>query len=471
MRDVEEGTALLGEGRWTKPREGTSAARVAAVAVSALATAALIAVVGVSVLSARGVTREPISELGTGRQQAGSFVTATARRSLGPMCTEDDRLMPSVFLIGVEKCGTTSLYDDMTAHIPALRPMHDDKGAPAKEMRYFDTGGRFVNMLKWNKDPTPFREWLTQHADTCGAVADTLADEMRRHDKQDPFDMASSSTPRLHVDGTPAYFNAGMAAKIAAEYPEPAQRQRLKFIATVCDPTTRLQSAFTFFKTLYQGWGGEEAALLEKNLYTHYFRTYADWLKQTVAAFPEASEPGGLLENPAAHMDEGDVDEDAGEGEGDEWDESKEEKRRVKNMFGEVVKTRYAAVLREYIDAGFTADQFLVLPNSYYFDDPGGALRDIASHVGVTSVGLDSIKAAAHSNKGHASAAAKKRLVGDVPEGDAAALRGYLEPQLEGLRELHCEEGLKMAAWGGRTSVERERYWSFMPKGAKADCE
>ena len=26
MRDVEEGTALLGEGRWTKPREGTSAA-------------------------------------------------------------------------------------------------------------------------------------------------------------------------------------------------------------------------------------------------------------------------------------------------------------------------------------------------------------------------------------------------------------------------------------------------------------
>ena len=143
----------------------------------------------------------------------------------------------------------------------------------------------------------------------------------------------------------------------------------------------------------------------------------------------------------------------------------------MKNMFGEVVKTRYAAVLREYIDAGFTADQFLVLPNSYYFDDPGGALRDIASHVGVTSVGLDSIKGAAHSNKGHASEAAKKRLVGDVPEGDAAALRGYLEPQLEGLRELHCEEGLKMAAWGGRTSVERERYWSFMPKGAKADCE
>ena len=86
-------------------------------------------------------------------------------------------------------------------------------------------------------------------------------------------------------------------------------------------------------------------------------------------------------------------------------------------------------------------------------------------------MGLDSIKGAAHSNKGHASEAAKKRLVGDVPEVDAAALRGYLEPQLEGLRELHCEEGLKMAAWGGGTSVERERYWSFMPKGAKADCE
>ena len=75
---MEEGAPLLGERR-VKPK-GTSVMRVAALAVSALGTAALIAVVGVSVMSARnpGAAREAVSELG-----AGETVTETARRALG----------------------------------------------------------------------------------------------------------------------------------------------------------------------------------------------------------------------------------------------------------------------------------------------------------------------------------------------------------------------------------------------------
>lgn len=469
---MEEGAPLLGERR-VKPK-GTSVKRVAALAVSALGTAALIAVVGVSVMSARnpGAAREAVSELG-----AGSGVTEIARRALGPMCTEDDRLMPTVFLIGVEKCGTTSLYDDMISHIPALRPMHDDEGAPAKEMRYFDTGGRFVNMLKWNKDPTPFREWLTRHADTCAAVASSLANEMSAHGPEDPFDMAASRTQRLHVDGTPAYFNAGVGAKIAEAYPRPEQRRRLRFVATVCDPETRLKSAFTFFKTLYNGWGGEQAELWEKNLYTHYFATYADWLAQTVAALPQASAPGGLFDNPGAQMaetlddDAEDVDDANGESVGDLGRKERAERRRMKNLFNEVVKTRYESVLREYLDAGFSADQFLVLPNSYYFERPADALRDIASHVGVDARDLDAIGDAAHANAGRVEAEQRARLVGHVRERDREALREHLRPQLEGLRKLHCEEGLKMAAWHGVREEERDRYWSFMPKGPAGDCE
>ena len=467
---MEEGAPLLGERR-VKPK-GTSVMRVAALAVSALGTAALIAVVGVSVMSARnpGAAREAVSELGAG-------VTETARRALGPMCTEDDRLMPTVFLIGVEKCGTTSLYDDMISHIPALRPMHDDEGTPAKEMRYFDTGGRFVNMLKWNKDPTPFREWLTRHADTCAAVASSLANEMSAHGPDDPFDMAASRTPRLHVDGTPAYFNAGVGAKIADAYPRPEQRRRLRFVAAVCDPETRLKSAFTFFKTLYNGWGGDRAGVWERNLYTHYFATYADWLRQTVAALPEASKPGGLFDNPGARMaetldgDAEDADDADGESVGGLGSEEYAERRRMKNLFNEVVKTRYESVLREYLDAGFSADQFLVLPNSYYFERPADALRDIASHVGVAASDLDVIGDAAHANAGRVDAATRARLVGDVRDGDRDALREHLRPQLEGLRRLHCEEGLKMAAWHGVGEEERDRYWSFMPKGAERDCE
>ena len=71
---------------------------------------------------------------------------------------------------------------------------------------------------------------------------------------------------------------------------------------------------------------------------------------------------------------------------------------------------------------------------------------------------------------GHGSAGGPSRGT-SAQLGEGWGCRGTDEPQLEGLRELHCEEGLKMAAWGGGTSVERERYWSFMPKGAKADCE
>ena len=56
-------------------------------------------------------------------------------------------------------------------------------------------------------------------------------------------------------------------------------------------------------------------------------------------------------------------------------------------------------------------------------------------------------------------------------DGDRDALREHLRPQLEGLRKLHCEEGLKMAAWHGVGEEERDRYWSFMPKGAERDCE
>ena len=469
---MEEGAPLLGERR-VKPK-GTSVTRVAALAVSALGTAALIAVVGVSVMSARnpGAAREAVSELG-----AGSGVTEIARRALGPMCTEDDRLMPTVFLIGVEKCGTTSLYDDMISHIPALRPMHDDEGAPAKEMRYFDTGGRFVNMLKWNKDPTPFREWLTRHADTCAAVASSLANEMSAHGPEDPFDMAASRTQRLHVDGTPGVLQRRRGRQDRRGVPSAGTATTIEIRRHRLRPGDAAEERVHVLQDAVQRLGGEQAELWEKNLYTHYFATYADWLAQTVAALPQASAPGGLFDNPGAQMaetlddDAEDVDDANGESVGDLGRKERAERRRMKNLFNEVVKTRYESVLREYLDAGFSADQFLVLPNSYYFERPADALRDIASHVGVDARDLDAIGDAAHANAGRVEAEQRARLVGHVRERDREALREHLRPQLEGLRKLHCEEGLKMAAWHGVREEERDRYWSFMPKGPAGDCE
>ena len=116
-----------------------------------------------------------------------------------------------------------------------------------------------------------------------------------------------------------------------------------------------------------------------------------------MAALPQASAPGGLFDNPGAQMaetlddDAEDVDDANGESVGDLGRKERAERRRMKNLFNEVVKTRYESVLREYLDAGFSADQFLVLPNSYYFERPADALRDIASHVGVDARDLDAL--------------------------------------------------------------------------------
>ena len=50
---------------------------------------------------------------------------AVARSVVDPFCdARSGHLAPSVFLLGVEKCGTSSLFEDMTASLPALRKMH-----------------------------------------------------------------------------------------------------------------------------------------------------------------------------------------------------------------------------------------------------------------------------------------------------------------------------------------------------------
>ena len=100
---------------------------------------------------------------------------AVARSVVDPFCdARSGHLAPSVFLLGVEKCGTSSLFEDMTASLPALRKMHarvGDHWEQHKEMRYFDTDGRFVNYgapdlhvgLGWS-------DWLRGHGDACDAV-------------------------------------------------------------------------------------------------------------------------------------------------------------------------------------------------------------------------------------------------------------------------------------------------------------
>jgi hypothetical protein len=99
-----------------------------------------------------------------------------AKEALGTCNDVSHRLAPRVYLLGVERCGTRGLYDDMVKHLRALRPMHDTHKKSQKELRYFDTRGTFVSVDEPRAaKPVEFSVWLETHADTCDAVAGELA--------------------------------------------------------------------------------------------------------------------------------------------------------------------------------------------------------------------------------------------------------------------------------------------------------
>ena len=151
-------------------------------------------------------------------------ISDAARRLIEPLCV-DDHLAPSVFLVDVGACGESSLRDDVATHLRAIRPM---PGASREDAPgYFDADDRDQNPTRWSR-------WLTSNADECAAVAADV-DVVAAAEDVDVAD-AARVAPTAHLHADPAYSRRGTARRIRDAYPEPSQRDALRFVVTVCDP-------------------------------------------------------------------------------------------------------------------------------------------------------------------------------------------------------------------------------------------
>jgi hypothetical protein len=146
---------------------------------------------------------------------------ATARRRLvldhhvqkgGSLCV-GSHLAPVVMLLGCQRCGTASLWEDMVTHVQGARRGHSLHGEPdyyGREMHFFATDSWSLGM----------RHYL-EHFPSCpkGRAADE-------------FEFA--------VDATPAYLRKPIVAtRLRDAYPAVAL-PLLRFVVILRDPVHRL---------------------------------------------------------------------------------------------------------------------------------------------------------------------------------------------------------------------------------------
>lgn len=150
--------------------------------------------------------------LHTGEAQNTTGFTLSAN---GTLCYAG-HLVPSRFLLGVQKCGTTSLFGDL-ARMPGMRiakHLGSEPGFYAKEQHFFDKAARFQLGM----------EFYASHYPPCPRRGHVQA-----------------------VDSTPDYSrHPGVAARLYSAYGE-RYANNLRFVLIVRDPATRLRSFYDHF--------------------------------------------------------------------------------------------------------------------------------------------------------------------------------------------------------------------------------
>lgn len=127
------------------------------------------------------------------------------------------RLIPTRFLIGVQKCGTSSIFRDL-AGVPGMHRPSALKGEPGfyqKEQHFFNHDERFQKGMGF----------YASHYPPCPSHRDALA-----------------------LDGTPDYSRRpDVAMRIYHAY-GPHHAELLRFVFVVRDPATRLRSYYDHFR-------------------------------------------------------------------------------------------------------------------------------------------------------------------------------------------------------------------------------
>jgi len=136
----------------------------------------------------------------------------------------DDRIAPSLFVVGCQQCATTSLYNDMTSHFPQLNSgthmLTGESDDVVKAKHFFDDSYE------------EGMSWYLEHYPNCSSVS---TDD-------------SSSSITVSSDFTPSYLQTSTtASRIHASYTH-SQRKQLRFVSILRDPIDRLFSYYVSAK-------------------------------------------------------------------------------------------------------------------------------------------------------------------------------------------------------------------------------
>merc|ERR1711998_765490 len=141
------------------------------------------------------------------------------------------RVAPSLFVVGCEKCATTSLYNDMSEHFRQLDTgktlLEGESEEFLKSKHYFDT--YYENG----------EEWYVSHYSNCsseGLASESMAENWR---------LTGASKVRVAADFTPSYLeNSESAKRIYKTYKGSTHQTQLRFVNILRDPADRLFSYF-----------------------------------------------------------------------------------------------------------------------------------------------------------------------------------------------------------------------------------
>uniref|UniRef100_A0A7S2FUJ2 Sulfotransferase domain-containing protein n=1 Tax=Octactis speculum TaxID=3111310 RepID=A0A7S2FUJ2_9STRA len=145
-----------------------------------------------------------------------------AYTSISSLCSSemciDDRIAPSLMVIGCQKCGTTSLYTDMVSHFPQIDSgthlLSGETDSTLKAKHFFD------------EDYDEGMTWYLSHYPNCSNVGET------------------GDSVTVSADFTPDYLETkDTASRIHSSYSR-QDRNQLRFVTILRDPVDRLYSYF-----------------------------------------------------------------------------------------------------------------------------------------------------------------------------------------------------------------------------------
>lgn len=157
---------------------------------------------------------------------AGNETGPSARRELSPshettrggsFCL-GGKLVPLTFILGCQRCGTNSLYEDMMSHIRGARRGH----AVGPEPDYYAREQHFYATDSWDRGPQHY----LAHFAACPP---------------------NSADFQFSVDATPAYIRKPIVADRLPKVLPSGVMPRLRFVIMLRDPADRLYAYWDSF--------------------------------------------------------------------------------------------------------------------------------------------------------------------------------------------------------------------------------